>query len=184
MLTKPLRELSANELSSYASSVFLTVGGTDDYRYYFPRILEHVVGVVGWWPGPEVFGRSLTSAGWEKWADAERAAVVDFFHVIIRHHSESRSGDELDDWLCGIAAAGIDLAPYLRILWEHPDAALALFRVNAAPLAGGGLQNAFWSENREGMKQLVAWFYSAEVGIRILEECGVDLELPNLDSTS
>jgi hypothetical protein len=182
MMNKPLRELSAAELSSYASSVFLTVGSAADYRYYLPRIVEHVANVDGWWPGPELLGRSLACAGWTKWSEDERGAVAGFFEAILRHHARLRAGYDIGDWLCGIAAAGVDMAPFMKILWEDPEAAVALFRVNAASLAGGGLQNGFWSENPAGMKQVVAWFYSDEVGIRILEECGVDLALPNIDS--
>jgi hypothetical protein len=40
LLTKPLREISPSALSSYASSVFLTVGDKQDFRYFLPRILE------------------------------------------------------------------------------------------------------------------------------------------------
>lgn len=40
LVTVPLRALSAEVLESYASSVMLTVGSTEDLRYFWPRLVE------------------------------------------------------------------------------------------------------------------------------------------------
>ncbi|HEY4248453.1 MAG TPA: hypothetical protein VGM64_16520 [Lacunisphaera sp.] len=74
LLAKPLREISPQELSSYASSVFLTVGCEEDFHYFLPRILEITVTDPGWWPHIEVTGRALGTAQWLKWPDAEKKA--------------------------------------------------------------------------------------------------------------
>ena len=64
LLSKRLREITPSELSAYASSVFLTVGSENDYRYLLPRILEISAFEPWWWPDIEVVGRSLSSANW------------------------------------------------------------------------------------------------------------------------
>ncbi len=76
LLATPLRELTPNQLSSYASSVFLTVGSEADFRYFLPRILEIAVTQEGWWPDWEVIGRSLTNGHWLEWATPEKAAII------------------------------------------------------------------------------------------------------------
>lgn len=81
LLAKPLRELSAEELSSYASSVFLTVGSEADYRYFLPRILEILVSDQTWWPDPEVALRTLALAEWSKWPDAEKRSILRLFEA-------------------------------------------------------------------------------------------------------
>lgn len=63
LLSRPLRELSAEELSSYASSVFLTVGDEEEFRYFVPRILEISATDPGWWPDPEVGRRRRVGDG-------------------------------------------------------------------------------------------------------------------------
>ena len=40
LLNTDLRDLEPDDLSSYASSAFLTVGDIPDYLYFLPRILE------------------------------------------------------------------------------------------------------------------------------------------------
>ena len=63
LLTNPLRDISPDELSVYASKVFLTVGAESDFRYFVPRIFEILATESGWWPDPEVVGRALARAG-------------------------------------------------------------------------------------------------------------------------
>ena len=40
LLSTPLRELTPDQLSPYASSVLLTAGDEMDFRYFLPRMLE------------------------------------------------------------------------------------------------------------------------------------------------
>src|SRR5262245_26685041 len=54
LLSKPLRELSPDDLTHYAASAFLTVGAVEDYLYFLPRILEILATQHDWWPDPEV----------------------------------------------------------------------------------------------------------------------------------
>jgi hypothetical protein len=62
LLKTSLAEVSAEDLSPYASSAFLTVGATADYLYFLPRILELTARGELLWPDPEVTGRAIASA--------------------------------------------------------------------------------------------------------------------------
>ncbi len=59
LISKPLRSLTPDELTHYASSAFLTAGSEADFKYYLPRILEILVIADNWWPSPEVVGRAI-----------------------------------------------------------------------------------------------------------------------------
>jgi hypothetical protein len=176
LLSKPVREIAPVELSSYASSVFLTVGSEADFRYFLPRILEILVTNTGWWPDPEVFGRSLANAKWLGWLDKERAAVEAVFEAQFQALLDAHDGFALDSWLCGLSRAGVELASYLAKLAAAPAAVLAYYEQNADKLDEGTLGNAFWDDDPHGgMKQIVEWFRSLEISLIVLEAYGVDL---------
>ena len=67
LLTTPLRDLTPEQLTSYASSVTMTVGSVDDFRYFLPRILEIVATERSWWPDVEVVFGILHRAKWQQW---------------------------------------------------------------------------------------------------------------------
>src|SRR5690348_15560227 len=75
LLSKPLRELSPDDLTHYASSVFLTVGAVEDFLYFLPRILEILATESGWWPDPEVVTRAIHTSGFHSWPNSHRRAV-------------------------------------------------------------------------------------------------------------
>lgn len=72
----PLRELSANALSTFAWKAMTTFGDRDDYRHFLPRICE----ISEDKPAQLAFKlwlirRKLDYAGWESWPEDERLAV-------------------------------------------------------------------------------------------------------------
>ena len=50
LLKTPLRQLTPEQLASYAGSVFLTAGGVADFRYFLPRILDVSLHERYWYP--------------------------------------------------------------------------------------------------------------------------------------
>lgn len=175
LLSKPLRSLSVNELSSYADSALLTVGSPEDYRYFLPRILEFHARVPGWWPDIEVIGRRMTLAGWQQWPEAERTALAVFFRVRIETlMAENKTGD-LDAILCGAALAGLPPAPLLDLIASSSDTVLALYTHNADALLRRTLANAFWEDDPAAAQPIVDWFFSDEITTAILVTYGVDL---------
>lgn len=91
LLTKPLRDLTPDDLSAYASSVFLTVGDTADFLYFLPRILEINALDPNWWPNPQITGRAIRTAKPETWTPVQRAVVTDYLDAVAR--DAVRSGE-------------------------------------------------------------------------------------------
>jgi len=167
LLAKPLRNLNAEVLSSYTMSVFLTVGSEEDYRYFLPRILEIVFQKVDWWPSKEVVFERLGRANWLSWSAIEKKALCEYFDAFFEYTIglEKNAARHLDDLLCGLGLAGVNLQAYLTRL-EHPDLhslLLGYFEENASSLEKGTLSNSFWSNNRDKATTIIEWFQSDKI---------------------
>lgn len=175
LLTKPLREITERELSSYAASALLTVGTPADYRYYLPRILELNVRCGGWWPDIEVIGRAMFQAQWFDWTEKERVAIEHFFQMRIEDLILEKLYFELDGYICGAARARVPVAPLLTRIASSVEAVLGFYQQNANELPEQKLANAFWEEEQEAARPVIHWFFSPEIKAIILDAYGVDL---------
>jgi hypothetical protein len=156
LLSNPLSELSPEDLTSYASSVFLTVGSVHDYFYLLPRILEILVTENGWWPDPEVVGRTIFESGFAKWPEPKKQAVIRYFEAVITAFpSGNETGDNLDTWLCTIARAQIPLDNFLILIGEN-DLRFEQFYLNR-------FETSFWSDAFQAQTQVVAWLASDKI---------------------
>lgn len=75
--TKPLRELTGDDLSNYAFKAVSTWGSEEDYRHFLPRIFE-LLAQNELSTDLFVVIRKLPYASWENWPENERQAVNDF----------------------------------------------------------------------------------------------------------
>src|SRR6185312_771726 len=111
LLSKPLRDLSPNDLTHYASSVLLTVGAVEDFLYFLPRILEILACEPSWWPDPEVVSRAIHTSGFHSWTNSHRNSVLRYFEEVIHELLATEgSGFELDSWICALGRLHIDLS--------------------------------------------------------------------------
>jgi hypothetical protein len=167
LLAKGLRELTPDELSNYGSSLFLTMGDERDFPYFLPRLLD-VATSQDWWPSPEVLLDKLTRARWEIWPKHRQEAVrrvIDRWFADTIAEIESlvaeqfyAAGSHIDALLCGIAHAGLQLAPYLDDLARHPTALKALADWNAhAIFKRKRLANEFWKDCPETAAVLIGF---------------------------
>lgn len=163
LLVKSLRAITPEELTSYASSAFLTVGEVADYLYFLPRILEITATEPSWWPDPEVTGRAIRSANPDTWTGAQRSALNKYLEAVIVSIIESRDYHPLDGWMCAIARMGFDVMPYLRMIAKSPAAVLAYFEGNVGSLPRNKLSNAFWELPCPAHDAIVNWFFSPEI---------------------
>ncbi len=163
LLTKPLRNLSPDELSPYASSAFLTVGDVADYLYFLPRILEITATEPYWWPDPEVTGRALRDAKPETWTAAQRNALNDYLEVVVGTAVRAGDRSRLDSWLCAIGRMGFDVRPHLDQIAQSPAAVLAYFDANAESLPRNKLANGFWELPCPAHDAVVDWFFSPAI---------------------
>jgi hypothetical protein len=174
LLARDLRSIAPHELSSYASSVFLTCGSAPDFRYFLPRIFEIAATDRDWWPSPEVAIGKLQRAEWQHWSSDERSAVRTFLMAWLDCEARlAATGPDtydtpVDDLLCGIALAGEDLAPYLERMLRYPPALAAVYAVNASSIATQRkLSNAFWAHRDERGQPLLNFLVSDRVQRRI-----------------
>ncbi len=169
LTTKPLQELTPDELTSYASSAFLTVGATEDYLFFLPRILEILVTDPGWWPHPEIVARAIDASGFLTWSAGRQEAVLRYFDEVINDLlATDGSGWKLDSWICAFGRLHLDLAPFLTRILNNGTRLIELYEINGKALQTGHLMNAFWDEAPEEEKQVVVWFQSAETQKAIL----------------
>ena len=167
LLNTPLRKLSAEELSAFASSVLLTAGGEGDLRYFFPRMLDIAIHQPDWWPDREVVLGKLSLGNWHAWPERQQAAVISAVEAAFQAdlHDPSDGAWNIDAWLCGLALARADVRPFLDTLGEpqNEEALFAYYELNSAPLQKGKLGNSFWGGNREAQLPIIAWLKSAPV---------------------
>jgi hypothetical protein len=121
ILTKPLRNLTANDVDAYVISVFGTVGGPNDFRYLLPRLLELSASAGNDVLEPQAVTGALPRADWTTWRKAERDAIMTFFsawfdRVAVGCAEEEVYARGVEPVLCGMARAGVDIAPYLNRL--------------------------------------------------------------------
>jgi hypothetical protein len=163
LLGKPLRELTPDDLSAYASSAFLTVAAAD-YPYFLPRILEITATDLSWWPAPEVTGRAIRSANPETWSSAQRAALNDYLEAVVSMAIETGDSGLLDSWICAIARMGLDVRPFLDQVAKSPAAVRGYCECNADSLQRRRkLANGFWELPCAAYDTIVAWIYSPEI---------------------
>jgi len=164
LLSKPLRDLSPDDLTHYASSAFLTVGAVEDFLYFLPRILEILASTPDWWPDPEVVTRAIHTSGFHSWPNSRQRAVLRYFDDVISGFLGTEgSGFELDSWICALGRLHIDLAPFLTRVAENGQRLIEFYEVNSQPLADGRLANGFWDHAQQEQKQVIDWFCSDEI---------------------
>jgi hypothetical protein len=176
LLSKPLGLLTGDDLSRYASGVFLTVGGPVDYRYLLPRIFELSATDLAWYPCPEIVIGALSRAEWGAWSAAERKAVLSFLSAWFDRwaRGEVRDdpyGGEIESVLCGLARAGVDLNSYLERLLSLENAASLVELVDQHGRAHGSrpTPEGFWEDAPTGWAQLTGFLSSEPVRLRLLE---------------
>lgn len=159
LTAKPLRDLTAVDLSDYASKVMLTMGSEDDYQYFLPRILELTIkDDVDWLTDIEITGEKMQMAGVERWSENRRAAIEDLWSVNIREKAVSELNSfEIDSWLCAATLIPIPVSPLLEILETTPDIIRGLYNINFETLAQGRLSNAFLEQPNDGQDKIVYW---------------------------
>ncbi len=176
LLSCPLRSVPSKELTSYASSVFLTLGCAADFLYFLPRILEVVALDCSWYPTAEIVGRAIANAEPLQWPASRLTALREFTECVVQAAIEATDIEQLDAWLCAIARMGLDVSPYLKQMEQSRDAVLGYFASNSKTLPEGRLVNAYWELPNTGHDAIVEWFYSDPIWAIPAEEWGVWLK--------
>ena len=160
-----LRDLTAKQLSNYASSAFLTAGSERDFRYFIPRILDLSLHGKFDCPDHEVICRSLRNGQWLSWPNPLRLSILTAFSVAWETTVTSGDGRGADTLICGFGRAGIGLHSFLERL-EAEDvehALIGFYEFNSKSLMQGKLSNNFWADFKEESAPLIEWFGSPKV---------------------
>lgn len=81
LYSRPLRQLTQDDLWTYARHAMTTWGDIAEYKHYLPRLYELLVQHPGWTDAELLIGQ-LDTAEWSQWPDAERDAVIAFLHEL------------------------------------------------------------------------------------------------------
>lgn len=169
LTSTPLAELTEDQLGPYAGWAMTTVGDSETYQHFLPRILELATrpnSHLGFDP-PIVAGKVLYG-DWETWRVERREAVLAVFDAAFMVAvSDAEPFSDTDNWLAGLARL-TQVTRYLEV-WRNaldPWAAihLASFRVNwVDSLADEQRPPPFWDDVDIGISaEVEAWLLSAE----------------------
>ena len=167
LFSKPLEELTADDLARFAWSALLTWGSVEDLKHFLPRLME-LIAINECAPlEREVLLGTLRLAEWKAWPERERDALVEFLNAAWFDCLSSQGGSVwLDELLCGLGRAVDNLRPYLerwsecrlRTAYEH--LVQYVDENQARLLKRRHLANSFWSNAEPQMLQVVEWLLS------------------------
>jgi hypothetical protein len=170
-----LRELRAEDLELYATDALFVWGDVDDFKHFLPRIFELAAKYGEEFADQPIIFNKLYHGEWRYWPDAEQSAVEHFFRALwtclLNQEPRDHFGDEIEDWLCGIAQAAFCLSPYLDawLALETENARLNLARFIAETdfLLPNHHATAFWGERAELFSEVAAWVRGGAVKARM-----------------
>ena len=166
LTSKPLRELSSDELNEYSGDAMLTVGSEDDYSYFLPRILElSIADDSEWLNSIEITAHKMQMAGFNKWSERKQSVIKNLWLEVIRQDVTSGSDPEMlgwaawdiGSWLAGATLIPIPASPLLAALESSPEVIRELYNLNFETLFQGRLKNAFLHEPSAGQAEIASW---------------------------
>jgi hypothetical protein len=177
--TRPLRDLSAEDLWLYTNDALLVWGDVAVFKHFLPRIFEHLATAekpTYSFTEPAIVISKLRHGHWRDWPQHEQSAVETFlrqlWRAILNDEQDEDSIDGIEGWLCSIAQAEDDLGSYLRFWMEKgsTQAALALsafLLTSAVCRPGTAGRDAFWDQRDVQYEQLKQWVRRPEVGEKL-----------------
>ena len=169
--SKPLRELSSDDLSKYKRKALSTWGDELDLKHFLPRLFElealEGLGLVS----SEILFRKLNYRplfnGWQSWSEVEQNSIQDYFRTAWLYIILQKSHLKTEEFLCGIAQAVDNLTPYLED-WANTIYTNSLSNLKEfidSQIFHGfpstrKLSNPFWYRRQDQMHQVIAWLLS------------------------
>jgi len=190
LVAAPRDELPTSVLDLYARKAITTIGGTAEFRYFWPRLAELAIAGELTTDREVVFGKPLYGAH-RTWPGPERAAVLSLASALGGWlGAEELEEFEVDDWVCVIGLLAEDLtdirpllAPLLATTesaWANLLAFVASNRDNVEKKHR--LASAFWESAPQSAATVVEWYLSES---RVREAVyALDVESTKLYGTS
>lgn len=165
LLNRPLRDLTADDLSTYGAHALSTWGDAGDLHYFAPRLLELSAADAFVWPDIEIVFGKLAVAGWHEWP--QRQVVADFLtefwsQTLSRHPARPRIGTVLCALGCAMAELAGPLGDWADLLRELSEPAIRHLHELATeelawPKGRPHLGNAFWDTTSAPYRQVMGW---------------------------
>jgi len=183
---KSLRKMGSNDLRPYATDALFVWGDVIDLKHFLPRIFELAVAHGAEFVDPQVVLNKLHRADWRNWPAPEQWAVDRFLDVlwscVLENQPHEFYGEEIEDWLCGIAQAVGQVSPYLQtwIAKESENARLNLAKFIASTDFANPRHraSAYWGERAELFDEVGAWVRSEGVKAKMTS---IAAEYPQYD---
>lgn len=106
--SKPLQELTDNELGKYSFKAMSTWGDSYDFRHFFPRLTELML--EGGYPlaYSEIILSKLDYGEWQTWDTEEQEAILSYFialwrFILSKPLEKDASYTKSDEFLCAIS---------------------------------------------------------------------------------
>lgn len=107
--SKPLRELSGDDLGKFSMKALTTWGDDNEFRHYLPRMLELVVDEPNWTDIPTLLGK-LSTAEWRAWPSEEQKVIENYVATLWESVLRGDIRLSLANAALGASNAGIPLA--------------------------------------------------------------------------
>jgi hypothetical protein len=96
LFSKPLRELSANDLSRFTGKAMTTWGNVDDYKHFLPRILELTAQLDTPYEVWIAFDK-LEYGNWKAWEETEQKVIHEY--MLLLWESLLKDDSEKAEWV-------------------------------------------------------------------------------------
>ncbi|TMQ95561.1 hypothetical protein ETD83_22345 [Actinomadura soli] len=173
LLSRPLRDLAAEDLARYAAKALSTWGGPEDFRYFAPRLLELAADDAFGWPDAEIVFTKFGQAGWHDWP--QRDAVAAFLNAFwSRTLTGFPTRPSVGSALCALAGVNADMAPWLdewgsALMSEPAVRELHEFVTGELTWRRGRprLANAFWDTSSDPYQQVISWLTGGDAAAAV-----------------
>jgi len=168
LLSKPLRELTTEDVTRYSWKALTTWGTVEDFKHFLPRLFELMATDECSAIEPEVLLSKLRLAEWHTWQKDERRSVAQFLDAVWQDCLTAEAGSVwVHELLCGIGHSVDELMPFLRAWIKCNNKAGYAHLVHfidwnlATIIKRRHLRNSFWSDAPKQMMQVVDWLLNS-----------------------
>lgn len=162
LLSKRLRELSANDLWYYLQMAMTTWGEVEDFKHFLPRIIEVVVDDGMDFGVFEVVPK-LAYAEWSQWPEQEQAAVLSAFDELWLRAINTESCTGTFEFIDQMKELVPSVRRWLDVWTEQKNFRaryhLAEFANEAISLCNpdGSCRNCYWLGHEPQWREVIEW---------------------------
>ena len=130
LFSKPLRDLTAEDLARYSGKAITTWGTVKDYKHFLPRILE-LIGLIQVPYEVWVTFDRLEMASWTEWPQQEKRAIERYMLLLwklVLTHRSAALDREFVDYVAALARFYPNFSELLTI-WLNTTSASATLRL-------------------------------------------------------